>query len=101
MPAGDFSQDRDGRRHYEPKIAELKQRLGNKCAQCGSTDNLEFDHIYPTTKLFVITQAQSVSTERLDAELAKCQLLCHECHKLKSIQESGKQPVSEAKHGSN
>lgn len=53
---------------------------------CGSTNRLEFDHIDRTTRLF------NLSGKGLDGkwssileEHAKCQLLCHECHRTKTV----------------
>lgn len=52
------------------------------CRQCGSTHRLEVDHIDPATK--VSHAVWSWSAVRREAELAKCQVLCHRCHKAKS-----------------
>ena len=52
------------------------------CQQCGSWENLEVDHVDPTIKV-----SQNVWTwgeERRAAELAKCQVLCHGCHRTKT-----------------
>lgn len=68
------------------QVQECKEKLGGKCVICGTTENLEFDHIDPKTKEFAISQARSVSQERLDVELKKCQLLCYGCHRHKSVQ---------------
>lgn len=57
-----------------------KKKLGGKCVQCGVTKYLEFDHIDPKQKSFVISNCTLVSKERLDKELEKCQLLCEKCH---------------------
>ena len=60
--------------------------LGGKCAKCGATDRLEFDHIEPSTKLFKISDVARREDLWL-AELAKCQLLCNACHREKTAQE--------------
>ena len=52
------------------------------CAVCGTSENLELDHIDPTTK--VTHKVWSWTYTRRMAELAKCQALCEECHKKKS-----------------
>lgn len=52
------------------------------CKRCGSWDDLELDHIDPDQKLHHVVW--SWSKERRDAELAKCQVLCHLCHKEKT-----------------
>jgi len=58
--------------------------LGDKCVKCGSTDNLEFDHIDPTTKHYCISEILAFRMEKLLAELSKCQLLCTDCHREKT-----------------
>lgn len=61
--------------------------LGGVCVVCGSIKDLEIDHIIKADKAFPITQMWSVSQERYDLELLKCQLLCHEHHVEKSHRE--------------
>lgn len=57
-----------------------KKKLGGKCVVCSSTKLLEFDHINPKDKSFEISNCTSVSKEKLDKELEKCQLLCEQHH---------------------
>lgn len=66
-----------------------KELLGGCCAQCGSVEDLEFDHVDPATKEFDISQGivGCYSRARLQAELIKCQLLCKSCHVRKSATE--------------
>jgi 5-methylcytosine-specific restriction endonuclease McrA len=56
---------------------------GGKCCECGSSDRLEVDHIDPTKK--VSHRVFNWSYERREVELAKCQVLCHECHLKKTV----------------
>lgn len=51
---------------------------GKFCVECGSTEELELDHIDPTKKVTHVIWGWS--RKRRDAELAKCQVLCHSCH---------------------
>lgn len=52
---------------------------------CGSSSDLEFDHIDPSTKIFsLMGKKWSVAKEVWLEELAKCQLLCNSCHKEKT-----------------
>lgn len=68
------------------------------CAICDSREDLEIDHIDPLTKHPALIKigyngAQSVwswSQKRRDQELAKCQVLCKEHHKAKTISEQTK-----------
>ena len=77
---------------YHRRMAEAKESLGGMCVFCGSTENLEIDHIDPTTKLFTLgSKLASVSETKYLIEIVKCQLLCHVCHMSKSISEAGKQ----------
>lgn len=59
-------------------------RLGGRCVQCGSDEDLEFDHIDPTTKKFTISKLWS-NTTACGEELKKCQLLCKSCHLSKTL----------------
>jgi 5-methylcytosine-specific restriction endonuclease McrA len=56
-------------------------KLGGSCVQCGTTENLQFHHIDPSTKETSIGKASSWSETRFQAELIKCELLCDECHR--------------------
>lgn len=62
----------------------LKRRRENwichkgPCSMCGSSDNLEVDHIDPLTK--ISHRIWSWSEERRLQELKKCQVLCRSCH---------------------
>lgn len=71
-------------RRYRTWRADAIAQLGGCCAQCGSIDRMEFDHVDPATKAFTIGTSWSTSRAKLDAELAKCQLLCFGCHRRKS-----------------
>jgi len=64
--------------------AEFMQ--GKSCIRCGSVERLEIDHVDPATK--VDHRVWSWSKERREAELAKCQVLCHACHAEKTARET-------------
>lgn len=66
---------------------------GKSCARCASTERLEVDHIDRETK--VSHAVWSWREDRRLAELAKCQVLCHECHMEKTADEN-----ATATHGS-
>lgn len=72
---------------YRDRRAYSIVKLGGKCVRCGTTKRLELDHIDKAQKSFNITQFWSISLERYDKELAKCQLLCHDCHVRKSFEQ--------------
>lgn len=58
--------------------------VNGPCRQCGSLERLEIDHIDPRDK--VQHRVWSWSHDRMMAELRKCQVLCHECHKAKTAE---------------
>jgi hypothetical protein len=60
--------------------------LGGKCARCSSeADELDFDHVEPGSQLFRISgRGLDKPWLILLAEVAKCQLLCPPCHRIKS-----------------
>lgn len=74
------------------------RRLGGKCAQCGSTKDLQFDHRDPATKMDTIANLSELRSWRFEIELLKCQLLCIECHKKKTLTDLGQ--LGRAVHGS-
>lgn len=94
------------RNYYHLRKKELIQKLGGKCAECGSIENLEFDHIDPENKKFNISRLLNRSKQATDDELQKCQLLCHNCHQEKtrkdiSTKNSGERNYFYNKHRKN
>lgn len=72
-------------------------RLGGKCLVCGSTEQLEFDHINRSEKLASIGKMWTASKEKFETELAKCQLLCRDCHTDKGLTAGD---ITRSEHGS-
>lgn len=82
--------DADRQREYERNWVAARRAnwiasQGGCCAKCGSTDRLEVDHIDPATKTCNPTRIWSREQAFRDMELAKCQVLCYECHKEKTF----------------
>ncbi len=75
--------------YHEVRRARLLAYVGTECARCGSTSDLQFDHVDPEQKSFEISSKLTLSDE-VKAELDKCQLLCASCHKEKTrVENSG------------
>lgn len=66
---------------YHARMAAMRELLGGECVMCGSVERLEIDHIDPSTKSFSLAKGWGKPWAVILEELAKCQLLCYECHK--------------------
>src|ERR1039458_4439369 len=88
MVTKDYMRKYMARRRAE-RLAKLRNLLGGYCVECGTTDDLEFDHADPETKSFEISsRALDGPWAALLAEAEKCELRCRPCHWKKSV-ESG------------
>jgi hypothetical protein len=67
--------------------AQLIEMLGGRCVRCGTTDDLEFDHIDPATKRFVVCSNLARPWNDLVEEALRCQLLCRSCHRAKGAED--------------
>lgn len=58
--------------------------LGNKCIECGNSDNrvLEFDHL--RDKETNLSKLFGKKWERVLVELEKCELVCSNCHAIRT-----------------
>ena len=68
---------------YRGRRERAIRYLGGRCAVCGATENLEFDHMVPVDKGFEINLNMRAGPAKLRAELDKCQLLCKSHHRRK------------------
>jgi len=79
---------------YYRLLSKALDLLGNVCNNCGSKENLQFDHIKRATKTFdITTKIMSFAWKKVQAEIEKCQLLCVTCHQEKSCDDLGKTMV--------
>lgn len=64
---------------------EIVKLLGNKCVQCTAQTDLQCDHIVPGSKDFNLSGCNlDKPWIHILQEAKKCQLLCKECHTLKT-----------------
>lgn len=72
-------------RRYHERHDKAIAILGGRCVVCGSTDDLQIDHVNNSHKSFDIADRLAQYTwSRIVEELKKCQLLCFWCHVDKS-----------------
>lgn len=70
----------------------LDHKLSHPCVDCGEADPrcLDFDHRDHATKSFNISDytssKRSIALSRLEAEIAKCDVRCANCHRKKTIE---------------
>ena len=69
---------------YHSKRQEIIDRLGGKCARCGSMGPLHLDHIDKKKKKNRAADLHSVNDKDFEREVKNLQLLCTDCHKAKT-----------------
>lgn len=75
---------------HRKRKEHLVQYKGGKCFDCGGVFPAccyDFDHREPEEKLFTISYAASngrVSMEELEKEADKCDLVCSNCHRIRT-----------------
>lgn len=85
MPYKDLRKKRE---YQRLRLAEARSKWlteNGPCVHCGGDFELEVDHIDRSQK--VDHKVWSWSKQRRDAELAKCQVLCSDCHNKKTSEE--------------
>ena len=80
------------KRCTKKKLEYMKRyKLLVGCAFCGYKQHyaaLEFDHINPSEKLGTISQSyRSWGMKKIKDEIRKCQVLCSNCHRVKTMQD--------------
>jgi hypothetical protein len=70
---------------YREWLIEYKS---HPCSDCGGIfppECMDFDHVRGE-KLFAIGEGSTVSRERVEIEIAKCDLICSNCHRIRTRQ---------------
>lgn len=63
------------------------EKLKRGCACCGynaSAYALDFDHIDASTKICDVARMTTRNLDKIQKEIAKCQVLCANCHRIKT-----------------
>lgn len=93
MPYKDRSRQREYQKRWLAGRREAWLRQHGPCVRCGSSERLEVDHVDPEQK--VSHRIWSWSKPRMEAELAKCQVLCRPCH----VEKTHRQQWGGIQHG--
>jgi 5-methylcytosine-specific restriction endonuclease McrA len=80
-------------KYYRDRRTEWLIKLGGRCVECGSTDDLHLDHKDPSSKLLELGKQWALEKSVVDTEVEKCQILCSSCHRVKSTLERGQTPA--------
>lgn len=62
------------------------QKLGRPCADCKQVfppECMDFDHVYGV-KCFAVSMRSACVSRKLAAEIAKCELVCCNCHRIRT-----------------
>lgn len=81
------------RNNRQKKRQRCIEYLGGKCVGCGTTENLQFDHLDRSQKQHNISRIVDWKFERIVPELDKCRLLCDDCHQIKTRAEADNQAI--------
>jgi hypothetical protein len=72
---------KDRAKRIKAEYQEIKKGL--RCERCGYNQHpaaLQFHHKNPAEKEFILSRAMHVSVKRIRNEIAKCEVLCANCH---------------------
>jgi hypothetical protein len=63
-------------------------KLDRGCADCGFNSHpaaLDFDHLPEFVKVYRVCTMADMSRELIDAEIAKCEVVCANCHRIRTV----------------
>lgn len=89
-----LSKEKKWRRTRIARLKEFKQEYleEHPCVDCGESDPvvLDFDHVDPADKFDGISHMirAAYSLARLQAEIAKCQIRCANCHRRRTYEQA-------------
>ena len=69
-------------------LAHLRR---HPCVDCGETDPvvLEFDHVGEKTASISVLLSQTATRKAIDAEIARCEVVCTNCHRRRTAYRAG------------
>lgn len=83
-PRADYMREYMANRYHQ-KRQEVIDRLGGRCARCGSTEGkFHLDHKDKSKKTMRASDLHSVNDQRFESEIKNLQILCEDCHREKT-----------------
>ena len=76
------------RRNEKYRVEYIRKLKDSPCADCGKKYHycqMDFDHIKGTKEFNIATEYKNISFARLNKELDKCELVCSNCHRLRTF----------------
>lgn len=76
------------RRHFEARAELVRAVKDAPCADCGGRfhpQSMDLDHRDGLQKAFDVSRGKLFGIERLRAEIAKCDVVCANCHRVRSM----------------
>jgi 5-methylcytosine-specific restriction endonuclease McrA len=86
-----LDRNRETRASNRDRHKELKNK---PCSCCGGVYPhyvMDFDHVDPATKKMCVSKMMGHSWAQIEAEIAKCVLLCSNCHRIKTYETGNRQ----------
>ncbi len=66
---------------HKKRIDALKNKPCTDCGERFEPEQMDWDHIDPSTKLYNIGSMKGLKWERIEEEMTKCELVCKPCHR--------------------
>ena len=83
-PRADYMREYMANRYHNTR-KKIIDRLGGKCAKCGTTNaDWHFDHKNKKKKTMRAADMHSVNDQKFEEEIKNLQLLCPSCHREKT-----------------
>jgi len=76
-----------GRTFIEDTETRIKELRSVPCMDCGNSFPsicMDFDHRVPSLKLFAISAWRGYSPAAIENEIAKCDVVCSNCHRIRT-----------------
>ena len=83
-PRADYMREYMANRYHQTRQRVI-DRLGGRCVRCGTSEGkLHLDHKDSSKKTMRASDLHSVNDKRFEDEIKNLQILCEECHRIKT-----------------